>query len=845
MLRASILHLLTSKRRQAGASLAIMLSVAFLVATLLAGDAMRQGLRDTIGAEFTNIDLAVDSTEQPFTGADIASLNEVDGVADVQPAHTLWTSATANGRSGEAIVAPLPGPDVLRDALEIGAGRLPETEGEVVLHSARAKSLRVDIGDTVSLQLPNPSDPDGDWADREFVVVGTWSAGGQFGSEGFDTLISSQEWELWNGRLMTTRVYVLTEPSASAPEVTAAIETAASIPVSVTTADALVDHEMAEREAEWNILIMGINAFAVLTLIVAAIVVSNTFSILIAQRTRDIALFRCAGATSGQVGRMVIFETAITGLVASIAAVLLAFVVAQIGLRVAQSAFDSNAIPDGIGLSPMAIVVALLIGLVVSVAAGWLPARSAMRIDPLQALRVSQAPVDMSPRPGGFRILVALALAAGGAFLLVGGVFLSLQGSYLPGIAIGMVGGSVSFLAVLIGATVIVPVVARFLGSLVSRIGGVPARVAASNSIRNPRRTTGTAMALVIGITLVTMMSVGASTLKSTLLADIDAQVPLDLQVTLMDESQQTGFRGMAGDLMTIEGIIAVVSVERLDVTLTNQSGEGEQVGVYLRIADPDVLNAVWRGDTSGLDLEPGTIVLPDWAVGLTGAEPGDRVELEAGGVTHTLLAAESLYFDSPLVSPADVSTIPGERLLTELWLRVDDSADADAVTDAIYTQADEAGVTIDVLTTSDYRDTLESALDTMLLVVTALLAVAVLISIVGVSNTLTLSVIERTRESALLRALGFTRRQLRLSLAIEGLLLALISCVVGTVLGIAFGWIGALTVIGDVMPVSLSLPPGQISAIIVTAIACGLVASVLPARRAVRSDPVVALADV
>jgi putative ABC transport system permease protein len=188
---------------------------------------------------------------------------------------------------------------------------------------------------------------------------------------------------------------------------------------------------------------------------------------------------------------------------------------------------------------------------------------------------------------------------------------------------------------------------------------------------------------------------------------------------------------------------------------------------------------------------------------------------------------------------------MPGERLLTELWIRIDDAADADVVTDAIYAQADDSGVTINVFATGEQRERLETALDTMLLAVTALLAVAVLISIVGVSNTLTLSVIERTRESALLRALGFTRRQLRLSLAFEGLLLALISGVVGTALGIAFGWIGALTVIGDIMPVSLSLPPGQIGAIIVVAIACGLVASVLPARRAVRADPVVALADV
>jgi putative ABC transport system permease protein len=845
MLRVSLLHLLTSKRRQAGASLAILLSVAFLVTTLLAGEAMRQGVRNIVGAEFRNIDLAVDSSDgHSFTDAEIASVGEIDGVTAVQPASSYWTTATANGRSGEAIVAPVPSIPVLRDALEIGSGRLPESEGEVVLHSARAKSLRVEIGETVSLLVPDPEAPDLRNVTREYMVVGTWTANGQFGSEGFDTLVSAQEWQQWSGGLSTSRLYVITDPGMPAVDPSAAIESTLTVPVSVTPSSALIDSELAEREEEWNILILGINAFAVLTLIVAAIVVSNTFSILITQRTRDIALFRCAGATSGQVRRMILFETAITGLVASIAGVVLAFGLAQVGLALARNSFDTNAIPERVMLSAVAGIGSVLVGLLVSVAAGWLPARSAMQIDPLQALRASQAPVALSERPSGVRILVSVALAVVGACFLLGGVFLSLQGSYLAGVAIGMVGGVIAFLAVLVGATVVVPVVARFLGTLVARIGGVPARVAAINSIRNPRRTTGTAMALVIGITLVTMMAVGASSLKSTLLAQVDAEVPLDLQIVLVDPQQEDEFRGLATQLESVEGVTAVASIERLDANLT-LGGEGEQVGVYLQIANPDALTAVWRGDTGDLALAPGTIMIPDWVTEITGARGGDPIQLDVDGVTVTLEASENELFDSPVVSPADIGHLSGERSLTEVWLRVDDSADANAVTDAIYAQADESGVTIDVLATSDYRETLEDALDTMLMMVTVLLAVAVVISIVGVSNTLTLSVIERTRESALLRSLGFTRRQLRLCLAFEGLLLALISCVVGTTLGIAFGWIGALTVVGDAMSVSLSLPPGQIGAIIVAAIACGLIASVLPARRAVQADPVVALADV
>jgi len=229
----------------------------------------------------------------------------------------------------------------------------------------------------------------------------------------------------------------------------------------------------------------------------------------------------------------------------------------------------------------------------------------------------------------------------------------------------------------------------------------------------------------------------------------------------------------------------------------------------------------------------------------LAGIVDGETFPLEIGGERRDFWAVETLDFEQVLIAEGDIADSGALPVVDTFWLRLHDDADADQVLDAIYGLADAQGVTIDAGDTSSYRQTLTAALNVLLLVITGLLGVAVLIAIIGVGNTLSLSVIERTRESALLRALGFTKRQLQQSLAIEGVVLASIGTFIGIVLGTGFGWIGAATVVGDAWPLSLAFPLGRIGLVVAVAIVCGLMASILPARRAVRADPIVALADV
>lgn len=260
---------------------------------------------------------------------------------------------------------------------------------------------------------------------------------------------------------------------------------------------------------------------------------------------------------------------------------------------------------------------------------------------------------------------------------------------------------------------------------------------------------------------------------------------------------------------------------------------------------DPARSNAVSRDPDFLSSLGPGTIIAPDYfGVDGYGWTDGSEVTVSVNGKSLPLEVRLTSFDGHPIVALPALERLASTAPPTGLWIRLDDDAASDRVIDDVYGLAEQQGVRVSIGSGNDYRESLLDALNVMLHVVTGLLAVAIVIAIVGVGNTLSLSMIERTRESALLRTLGFTRRQLRATLAIEGVLIAGIGGLIGIVTGIVYGWIGALTLIGNEWDVAFRVPIGWLMTTIVIAILTGLLASVLPARRAVREDPITALAE-
>jgi putative ABC transport system permease protein len=400
-------------------------------------------------------------------------------------------------------------------------------------------------------------------------------------------------------------------------------------------------------------------------------------------------------------------------------------------------------------------------------------------------------------------------------------------------VLLALPGGALSFLGVVLLAQRAVPPVVAAAGRLVRR-GGVTAQLAGGNATRNPRRTAATATALLIGVTLTTAMVVGAASTRASAQAGLAAQYPTDVEVTGNTEAGLPA--ALVGRVAAVDGVRAATGLRAASLT-TPDGSEVWSLGV-----DPAEAAPVLRS-TGDLPLPAaGAVVLPWWTVDSWGVADGDELTLSGDGGARTFSVALG-DTDYPLLAAADMTALAPDAVLDTLWVRLADDADPGTVVDDVTDVVGAAVPTAAVTGLASERAALDQVLDVLLLVVTGLLGVAVLIALIGVGNTLALSVVERRQENGLLRALGLTRGQVRGLLAWEAALVAGVAAVLGVLLGTGYGLIGVASVLGEYGEVVLSIPWLQVGAIVVVATVAGLLASVLPARRAARTPPVAALA--
>nr|WP_240897408.1 FtsX-like permease family protein [Kineococcus vitellinus] len=549
------------------------------------------------------------------------------------------------------------------------------------------------------------------------------------------------------------------------------------------------------------------------------------------------ALLRCVGATRGQVGRGVLLEALVVGVLASAVGVaagagLAAAVAAVVARTDAPIALDVLVVP------PVAVVVGLVLGTLVTVAAAAAPARAATRVAPLAALRPS-APAAVRSRAGLVRLVLGLAVLVPSTVAMA---LSARSGSLTP--AVGA--GALSFLGFLLIAQRLVPAVVALAGAPFGRLGGVPARLAAGNASRNPRRTAATATALVIGVTLTTAMVVGAASTRASAADAIEAAYPTDVVVQGPDGVGAEVLDALRG----LEQVAAVAAVD--DVQVVDAAGNG----FPLTGVDPAAAREVVRSQQRSPVPAQGQVVLSTSAAATLGVGDGGRLQVRAdpgtgepatGPQVELVVRVAAGTEQFAVATAADVRRAAPDARPTGAWVRLreglsaeQEGAAVDAVTDVVagaLPASDVSGVVA-------LRSSLDQLLTTMLLIVTGLLAVAVVIALIGVGNTLALSVVERRQESGLLRALGLTRGQLRALLAWEALLVAGVAGVVGVVLGTGYGLAGTSSVLAAEAPVVLDVPWLQVAGIVVVAALAGVLASVLPARRAANTPPVAAIAD-
>lgn len=609
--------------------------------------------------------------------------------------------------------------------------------------------------------------------------------------------------------------------------------------------------------------------FAAISVVVAGLVIANTFAVLLAQRRRELALLRSVGADRRQVFASVIAEAAVLGTLAGVAGLAGALAVTAAAVRVLNRVrVPVEVSPVQVGV--LAVLAPVAVGLVVTVLAAVGPARSAIRISPMAALRPVEPPA-VGSAAGRLRATAGLALVAVGAVPLAVTVTRRglAAGGGPGGVAVGIVGGLLTFLGVLVAGRLVVPAAVRVVGVATGVLGRAPGRLAVANALRNPVRTSATCSALVVGITLVTLVATGAATTRATFLAAIEAGDPVDVIATapgLVLIPPQPGTapaptpaisRARLAALAAVPGLAASVPVTTANATLTAPEGtgpDGPRIGP-VSAADLDAAARVMRGGLLA-GAAPGQLLLaPDRVTRRLGVGDGAAVTLSGGRGSRALtvrvvpgLPVPALVSDTDLAAVSRTAPVP-----TAVWARtaaLDRGGDPGQVAATVAAVQRAAGVP----TGSGPGLTIGGGglragrflqiLGVLLLVVTALVGVAVVIAVLGIGNTLSLSVAERRRESALLRALGLTRAGLRLSVALEAVTLAVVAAGVGIVLGIGYGFAGIRALLGDAVDIRFTVPVGQVAVLAGAAAVAGLLASVLPARRAARTPPAQALAE-
>ncbi len=804
--------------RLVASTVAIVIAVGFVVATLTLSETTRSTMLEAVGARYTSADVVITSTTgEPLDGAASAAA-AVPGVAAVDLARSTSVQALVPGRTGaQYLLVDSVADDPALRWQQLAEGALPDRPGEVAV----SERVGAEVGDVLTTTTYGDQ---GQEETSQVTVVGVVDLRGDptAGLNGRAFVVGEQV-EAW-GALGPAELRIAAAAGTDADALAGAVRTA----LDRQGVDVRTGEEQAVREAEAltgdaRVLTLMLLVFGTVALLVAGLVIANTFAVLLAQRTRELALLRCVGATARQVRRSVLAEAAVTGVAASVLGV-----GAGIGLAALVSALvgtDSPVPLAGVSVPLSAVLGGLAVGTVTTLVAALAPARAATRVAPLAAMR----PLDAAPlrsRGGVLRLVVGL-------LLVVPGVALMGLGVAIGDVLVSVPGGALSFLGVVLLAQRAVPPVVAAAGRLV-RSAGVTARLAGGNATRNPRRTAATATALLIGVTLTSAMVVGAASTRATAQAGLVAQYPTDVVVTGNSEDGVPG--SLLGRLQAVDGVQAAVALDAGYVTGPD-GYETWSLGV-----DPAEAAPVLRStDDLPLPVE-GTAVLPWYTVESWGVEAGGEVTLTGDGGTRTLTVALG-DTEQLLLTSADLAALAPDAFADTFWLRLADGADTGAVVDAVADVAGAAVPTASVTGLASERAALDEVVDVLLLIVTGLLGVAVLIALIGVGNTLALSVVERRQENGLLRALGLTRGQVRGLLAWEAALVAGVAAVLGVLLGTAYGLIGVASVLGDQGELVLSMPWVQVGAIVVVATAAGLLASVLPARRAARTSPVAALA--
>jgi len=715
-------------------------------------------------------------------------------------------------------------------------GRKPQAPGEVALDKTHADKAGFKLGDTVRLSGKGPQ--------QSFTLVGVTQFGNENSLAGAAVAIvqTPVAQRLLGLPGQFDQIQVAAQRGVTPRQLAANVSQA--LPAgqfTVRTGAQQAATSARDIQDQLGFLRTFLFVFAGISLFVGAFLIVNTFSITVAQRTREFALLRMIGANRRQVLWAVIGEAFLLGLVASAIGFLLGFALAP-ALKGLFKLFGADLPSNGIVFEPRTLIVSLLVGTLITLAAAVGPALRATRVPPIAALQdAASLPRGRSAR---LRTPIAAVVAAVGVVLLCLGLF----GSASGGSAAGLVGAGagVVFIGVGLLAYHIVRPLAFAVGWPLEKLRGVSGRLARENATRNPRRTASTSAALMIGVALVAFVTIFAAGLKASITQQVD--IGLKGQLIVENKIQSLPLPSSATQAMQAQPGVRTVSAISFGEGRVPGAGQTAVTGV-----DPatigDVFNLHWsQGSPATIRaLGPRDVLLAkSWAKDHHVAV-GNTVALTTPTGAHLRLTARGIYDDRAHVF-ADLTVVnalmaPAFNVTGNAFLMasVDPGSDPGAVKDATTRALKLQYPSVKVLTKQGFLDQQYGQVNQLLAFFYVLLALTIVISLFGIVNTLALAIHERTRELGMLRAIGTSRRQVKRIVRYESVITAMIGAVLGLVLGAIFAVL--VTIPLKDQGFAISIPVGQLIVLLVVSAIFGVIAAIWPARRAAKLDVLNALA--
>ncbi|MFE3988687.1 ABC transporter permease [Nocardia tengchongensis] len=836
MRKVALRNLAAHKVRLVLTVLSVVLGTAFISGSFIFTDTLQSTFDGIFAGQAKGVDVRVQPKGQQSLGVPddvVTKISHMDGVKTVAPSVNGPVVLLKDGHAVQTGGAPTFGQSYLPPEKSVAEpekyidGTPPAKPGEIAINNGGADRAGLKVGDHTQVLVPSKGNVD-------VTVSGIYEISGS-NTGGFVQILfeDTQARQLFTDGLHVAWVDIAAQPGVQADDLRDQIKDA--LP-EYKVQDA--DQVRADFKAQLGNALKFINyfllAFGSIALLVGTFIIYNTFSMLVAQRLRELALLRAVGASRRQISRSVVGESLIVGLIGS-ALGLAAGVGLAFGLSGLLNAFKLGLPTGTMSLEPRTVVVAIGVGTVVTVLSAYAPARRAAKVPPVEAMRSESNSAGESLR---LRTIVGALLAVAGVVLVV----LGARGTGGSAASVVGIGAAALILAVLFASPALSRPVVAGLGVLTRPFGPV-GRMARNNAIRNPRRTAATAFALTLGLMLVSAIGMLGSSAKASISELVDHGVKADYMLA----GPPGGLIGVP--LAATDTIKQVPQVK--DVVAFH--------GVALKVDGKQVLGTAPEGPmTKVLDytMREGTDQLGDDDIMVSetfaadhGWQLGDSVDITSLDYRKFPVTVAGIYKDTQLLQNLVTSmslygrTVPVSYQSSFLVLvAAQPGADLPAMRTNLE-KATEQYVIVQVQDREDFKGAQGKQIDTLLAILYGLLALAVVIAILGIVNTLALSVVERRREIGMLRAVGMQRPQVRRSIYLESMLIAIFGAVVGVILGIGLG-IGFLSTLKDLGIATIAVPWAQIVLMLLASGFVGVLAALWPAIRAARTPPLAAIAD-